>query len=195
MEDFKNNLLTKDVKKVYRRYLLGHDIWLFREHIAPTDFAQRYDDFKIYISEKLNLHVNNIAIVGSAKLGFSLAPDNNFRKFNEDSDIDIVIVSQSLFKQSWDAYFDLKQKGYLPTYAPVAKDIFRRFVNLKNPDIRSTFFDEWTRIVEPCKKDLQVLFSIPHDINYRIYDSWESVEQYHCSGLEALKNKLEAENG
>lgn len=52
------------------------------------------------------------------------------------------------------------------------------------------FFREWSGKVDPCRRDLQTLFSINHEINYRIYESWEAVEQYHCNGLNKLKESV-----
>ncbi|EJG0735695.1 hypothetical protein C4G28_RS22975 [Vibrio parahaemolyticus] len=193
LQEFKAKLLEDNIRDVYQRYLLGHDIWYFREYKQSTSFAADYDEFKLYMSHKLGLHVNNIAIVGSAKMGFSLSPSKDYRAFNDDSDIDLVVVSASTYKASWEAYLDLHHRGYLPTYAPVAKNIFKGFVSLKEIDSRADFFDEWTRKVEPLKKDFQTFFGIPHEINYRVYDSWESVERYHLSGLKELKEKLEEE--
>ncbi|EQA6239082.1 hypothetical protein V1603_16390 [Enterobacter sp. ECC-219] len=190
LEEFKEKLLSDDIRDVYQRYLLGHDIWYFREKKGSADFAQDYDDFKLYMSKKLGIHVNNIAIVGSAKMGFSLSPSKNYRVFNDDSDIDIVIVSEGIFKASWMAFIELHSKNYMPSYAPVAKNIFKGFVSLKELDIRVDFFDVWSRKVEPLKKDIQTIFGIPNEITYRIYDSWESVERYHIAGLSSLKDGL-----
>ncbi|PSV98273.1 hypothetical protein [Photobacterium iliopiscarium] len=189
--EFKGQLIENNIRDVYQRYLLGHDVWFFREKLQSTTYAQDYDNFKLYMSKELGLHVNNIAIVGSAKLGFSLSPDKNYSQFHDRSDIDLVVVSQPIFTQAWQAFLELHQRTYLPTYGPIAKNIFKGFVSLKEIDTRNAFFDDWSRKVEPLKKDLQTIFNIPHDINYRIYDSWESVENYHTSGLKELKRQLE----
>jgi len=191
LDEFKGKLLSDDIRDVYQRYLLGHDIWYFREKKKSTNFAKDYDEFKLYMSKTLGIHVNNIAIVGSAKMGFSLSPDKDYRDFTDASDIDLVLVSDGVYRASWMASIELHSKNYLPTYAPVAKNIFKGFVSLKELDIRADFFDSWSRKVEPLKKDIQTVFGIYNDINYRIYDSWESVERYHIAGLNTLKDKLQ----
>ena len=56
------------------------------------------------MSKTLGVHVNNIAIVGSAKMGFSLSPDKDYRDFNDESDIDLVLVSDGIYKSSWMAF-------------------------------------------------------------------------------------------
>ena len=194
LETFKEQLRTCDLKYVYRKFLLGHKIWYFEHRLGEVEHAESYDEFKIYMSQKLDLHVNNIAIVGSAKLGFSLAPQKNFKKFQENSDIDLVIVSSSLYRQVWTSFINLSQKYHLKNYNRITSDIFRRFVSIKEPDLRNGFFKSWSKKMDPCKKDLQIIFNIPHDINYRIYESWEDVERYHLNGLSAIKEKLENEN-
>ena len=196
MEEFQRDLMTKSITWVYRKYLLGHDTWYFRSYLSNDNHAEVYDDMKIYMSEKLNIHVNNIAIVGSAKLGYSISPKVKklFKVFSDKSDIDIAIVSPIIFEKSWSAFLELSQKGYLHNYQSITSNIFRGFVSLKYPDHRSSFFREWNGMVEPCKRDLQTSFSISHDINYRIYQSWESVENYHCNGLLKLKDLIEEKN-
>ncbi len=189
MEEFIENLKNQNTPWLYRKYLLGHDIWYFREYLKKPNHADIYDDMKIFMSENLDIHVNNIAIVGSAKLGFSINPTEKkkFTPFSDDSDLDIAIVSPEIFRKSWDAFIDLSGRGYLRGYQQITGNIFRRFVMLKKPDSRNEFFREWSGKVDPCKKDLQTLFSINHEINYRIYESWEAVERYHCNGLDKLK--------
>ncbi|RPA60321.1 hypothetical protein EGC86_14710 [Shewanella frigidimarina] len=62
MEDeFKEKLLEMDIRDVYQRYFLGHDVWLFRKHLKTTNHAQEYDNLKLFMSKGLELHVNNIA--------------------------------------------------------------------------------------------------------------------------------------
>ncbi|HGL5836884.1 TPA: hypothetical protein ACKP06_000747 [Serratia marcescens] len=193
VEVFRRALLNEDVNYVYRKYLLGHDVWYFREKLKLENFAHRYDDFKILMSQKLDVHINNIAIVGSAKLGFSITPTDEkmFRRFSEDSDIDIVVVSREIFRNSWAAFLDIHSKKHLAGHATIAKNIFRHFVSLKQVDATNDFFRTWTGKMEPCQKELQIVYSIPNEINYRIYESWEDVERYHIKGLERLKKMIQ----
>lgn len=193
IEAFKAALKEHDSSYIYRKYLLGHDVWYFREKLSLKEHAHKYDDFKIYMSQKLGIHINNIAIVGSAKLGFSITPrkEKAFSVFSDESDIDIVVVSSDIFKSSWLAYLELSGKKKIPGYTGITKNIFRRFVSLKNVDSSNEFFLHWQGKMEPCQKDLQVMYSVPNEINYRIYESWEDVERYHLKGLEELKLLLE----
>jgi len=192
LEQFQKDLLEKSVEDIYLQYLTDSDVWYFRSKMSDNTHYGRYDAFKQYMASKLQIHTGNIAIVGSAKLGFSLAPKKAYRPFNnEESDIDLVIVSDSIFQKSWDAFLELNKRSPLRDYRQVASEIFRRFVTLKAPDTTSPFFDEWTRKVDPCKRDLQLSFDMPNEINYRIYQSWDAVQEYHKIGLNQLKKSLE----
>ncbi|MNR23090.1 hypothetical protein D3C85_1400880 [compost metagenome] len=138
------------------------------------------------------MHFNNVAIVGSAKTGISFNPSKNYRLFNEKSDFDIIIVSPKHFNILWNAYVDMFYRGIpMPEYNEVAKFIFKKFISLKDPTQKHPDIVNWLKTVEPLVKDLQLFFGVEQQINYRIYDSWESVENYHYFGINALKNKVQ----
>ena len=67
------------------------------------------DRFKEIVSDCFEVSFHSAQIVGSAKLGMSLSPQKPFRHFVEnasdsnqkESDIDIAIISNSLFGEIW----------------------------------------------------------------------------------------------
>ncbi|WP_431842954.1 hypothetical protein [Calidifontibacter indicus] len=61
----------------------------------------QYADLKHHIAARYSISHADILVVGSAKLGFSIAPRKRYRAFGEDSDIDVAIVSTSLYNQIW----------------------------------------------------------------------------------------------
>jgi hypothetical protein len=195
--DLKKDLKELDAADFYKKYLLGQDIWYFKEKDSKN-YLINYDDFKHNVADNLGIPFNNISIVGSAKIGHSLSPKKNFKKFDEDSalpawersDMDLVLVSQDLFYEFWDAYLDLYFEKRRFDYQFVTSCVFRRFISVKKIDPIHPTFRDWIERVENFNKDYQVLFDITCDINYRIYDSWESVEDYHFKGINELKEKL-----
>lgn len=70
----KKDLLEMPTKEIYKKYLLGQEVWYFSDYRNDTNPSKKYDDLKYFISDKLNIHFNNIAIVGSAKTGISFNP-------------------------------------------------------------------------------------------------------------------------
>ena len=185
----KQDLATKNTRDIYHQYLLGQDVWYFKELLKKPDPSKTYDDFKNYISSGLDIHFNDIAIIGSAKTGFSFSPSKHFKPFTSDSDVDIVLVSKKHFNKFWNAYSEMFYKQIpFEESEEVYKSIFRKFISLKNPTEKHSDIKEWVKTVNPFVKDLQQIFGISQDINYRIYDSWDSVEKYHHFGISQLKN-------
>lgn len=187
----RKDLLELTNKEIYSKYLLGQKIWFFYSDQKIKDPAKKYDDLKHYISRRLDIHFNNIAIVGSAKTGISFSPKKKFKMFNLESDIDIILVSRVHYLKFWKAYLNMfYNQKVIPEYEFVTKCIFKGFISLKNPTAKHRDIKEWTILVNDFVKDLQLIFGIERDINYRIYESWEDVEAYHFFGINQLRNSV-----
>src|SRR5436853_276233 len=86
-------------------------------HSVPSDFVHHwlfssdpyafrgaegaYSEFRGEISTLLDVHAAEITLVGSAQLGFSLRPNQLFRAFRDESDLDVVVASSELFDGAW----------------------------------------------------------------------------------------------
>ena len=89
--DFKNILLTKPLDVIVRRYIFAGSPYAFRDKPQALRLLRRHLCSVLQVSEQ------SVIIVGSAKIGFSLSPDNFPRQFSAESDIDIVVVDEALF--------------------------------------------------------------------------------------------------
>ena len=58
-----------------------------------------YEAVRSWLSVFLDVHAKEIGIVGSARIGASLAPKKLGKLFSAASDLDLVIISKGLFKQ------------------------------------------------------------------------------------------------
>ncbi|MEQ9670566.1 hypothetical protein [Coleofasciculus sp. G2-EDA-02] len=65
------------------------------------DNENLYFNLKHEVSSHFSEHPDKVRIVGSAKLGFSIAPQKMWKSFSLDSDIDVVIISEVVFKEFW----------------------------------------------------------------------------------------------
>lgn len=180
----------------YDEYLLGQDIWYFKKQ-AILNPSQHYDDFKRYMSKNLNIHFHNISIIGSAKTRFSFSPSKNFSEFRDyndenPSDLDVVLVSQTLFDDTWTAFREISNQKLIRNYSQKTSEIFRQFISIKDSDERyeNEHIKDWLKKVMSLKAEMQTRFQIYLDINYRIYKNWEAVEEYHIKGIEKLKNQV-----
>src|SRR2546425_7552142 len=85
---FKNELVTLSPLEVIRKNIIYGDCFIITN--------DSYFEIRSVVAEKYNIHPNDVLVVGSSKLGFSIAPHNRYRHFTETSDIDVVIVSDVL---------------------------------------------------------------------------------------------------
>lgn len=190
----KENLIqilnTKSEIDIYYEYLLGQEVWYFKNN--GNDFSSVYDSFKKFISRKLNIPFNNISIVGSAKTRYSFSPTKNLSEFHDNSDFDLIIVSRKLFYEIWSAYREVSQGQYLDNYGQKCGNIFGGFISIRDNDktYGNQTLENWQKKILSFKAELQLTFNIQHDINYRIYSDWESVEEYHLKGITKLKNTI-----
>ena len=79
---------------------------------------------------------------------------------------------------------------------PTNAIFFNGFVSLKDtdPTYGKSVLEEWQRKVLTFKAELQLKFKIQHEVNYRIYSDWESVQDYHMRGISKLKGGLNETN-
>jgi hypothetical protein len=97
IEGFKADCLTLSVGEIVTKHI-----------ILASPFAiqnQLFAQLQIEIGRYFGIHPRNIIMVGSGKLGFSIAPDKRYQPFGDESDIDIAVVSDELYRQIWREVF------------------------------------------------------------------------------------------
>lgn len=193
VELIKSALKAKSAEDIYNDYFISGEVWIFK-NIYGNNWFEYYDKFRKYVAQKLCVHYNNIGIAGSAKLGFSLNPTKNYKPFDENSDIDIIIVSQKLFNDFWEQYL---HDSYNPTtkiknLSRVSFCIFRKYLTL-DCFRNNEFYNEWQRTTNGFEKDIQLIFQINNPVHYRIFESWDSVKLYYISSINELSG-MEGDN-
>lgn len=103
IEDFKKDLSNLTSLQIIRKYILTAE-----SKILNND--QHYQ-LKEQICEHFNVEFNDVIIVGSSKLGFSIKPSRRYESFNDESDIDIAVVSTKLFEKVWNEAYLFKKGG------------------------------------------------------------------------------------
>ena len=83
------------LESIVREYIFEGEPYVFCE--APSV----YELLRRHLNEATGTREENITVVGSGKIGFSLSPDTFPRQFSEESDIDVVVVNEELFDRLW----------------------------------------------------------------------------------------------
>lgn len=196
-----NDLCNLSENEFYLKYIVKSYIWYFEQYqqLPSHQVMEKIDCFKEIISQSFDVSFHSAQIVGSAKLGVSLAPKKHLRDFiveasnenEKESDIDIAIVSDKLFHDMWDKLRKAKNETVIPRYKMLVSSVFNGYINDKDfKDIDAKVRREWSEKVSESNKKLQGNLSILHPISYRIYRSWEDMEDYQMRGIRELKEVL-----
>ncbi len=194
---FKKDCLNKNLDDVVQKHLLEGSSYFFEKHPSKSSEFQ----FKKDIAKSLSVHIRDIAIVGSGKLGFSIKPDKEvpsyfpFKAFDEvkKSDLDIAIVSNRLFDSQlvklyeYTGHYDKnniwKVKGDRNS---LAKYILKGW-------LRPDFIPKEYLISDLIHKvQSKYKMEFGRDINIGIYKSWYFFENYHINNIRKINLNLTA---
>lgn len=193
IDEYTKDLKVLTTEEMYNKYIISGDIWYFKNKYGNVWF-EKYDEFKLFISNKLDVHYNDIALAGSGKLGFSLNPIKNFKLFDENSDLDIIIISQKYFYYFWDAYRkDSYAEIKMNNFNKVCFSIFRKYLTLDGFSTTNESYIRWLKKTQGFEKDLQLIFGIDNELHYRIFESWDSAKDYYMSSIAKTRKRMEDE--
>lgn len=168
---------------------------LFNEYswIFPTRSNLEYEDFRQQFAVVFGVHSTDVAIVGSAKYGFSLSPSKDFRKFQPDehsgeqSDLDIVVISRSLFNETWHHLRRADYNGAINARKYFQDDVFRRFIMIGADDERDGFYlRDLSKLIDRVRRTATTRFAIAQTIKLRVYATWTDAKAYHIWSMQKL---------
>jgi len=187
--DFKKELsdeLVADIAIIHKYLLHGTPI-LYK------DKEDLYFELKQEIASFFKISPTNVVMVGSAKLGFSIAPHKLWNNFSEESDIDIVVISEDVFDEYWKELLDFNIK--VKARSKEEDDRYRKFLEyfLKGwlrPDLfpfkynkKSTWFDFFKSISYGNKFG-------NYKVTGAIFRNQYFFEKYHSTNIQKLRQKI-----
>lgn len=199
-EVLREDLLSLKPKQFYMKHIVKSHNWYFSDYLrfSQDEIVDKMDYFKEIVSTMLSVNFHNVQIVGSAKVGYSLSPSKLFSPFHDEcpdkpsSDIDIAIISEQLYKKFWDELRQAKKIRYKQAYYNhLTESIFRGYINEKDLMKVDGMCDEWESLIRPINVVLQDTLGFVHPITYRVYRSWEDLEEYQLIGISKAKKYLE----
>ncbi len=178
---------SNSFEKIIDKYLLFGTPYIFK------DDENKFYELKNKIAEFLGVSQTNIFVIGSAKLGFSIAPQKRYQHFNEESDIDIAIIDANLFIRYWKILY--KYNTDVRAESQYERRVYEQFLNY--------FFKGWLR---PDKfptgmrekqdwfdffKSLQKEYN--HNIAAGIYYDIDMFNGYNKMNLETIRGEINNE--
>jgi hypothetical protein len=161
-------------------------------HIFKYNEAQ-YFELKYEISSHFSENPESVRIVGSAKLGFSIAPHKLWKPFSLDSDIDIVIISKVIFEKFWNDLYDFnialtsRNETEQRKYNTFLKYFFKGWLRPDLFPFRYPATNEWFDYF----KSISYGKYGPQKIAAAIYYDFNLFEKYHIQNINKLRIGVE----
>ena len=191
-EAFRKVIQTEGLELTVNSLLLQGPVFYFGK-----DY-KKYFHFRNRLSEKLNVHTNDIAIVGSARLGFSLNQEKSGKSFDKDSDIDVAVVSKNLFERAWSELISIGEKKFyelLPkersNLRECQSDIYWGYISPDRVPGGTGFSRWWWAIFEELSDCSEYE---KRKIRGRLFESWKRAQMHYCYSIQKLLKTL-AEGG
>lgn len=179
---FKDDLRKNGSTDTVRRHIIHGSCF------ALTDAA--YHDLRSKVSAQYDLHPNHVLVVGSGKLGFSIAPQKQYRHFGDTSDVDVVVVSDILFDALWKSvHYYVEHGGYWEKFKDFKDSLFQGWIRPdKFPPEKS--FEEamkwWAFFNELSQTGAYSSFKV----RGAIYRDWGFLESYQLRSVNACRDQL-----
>ena len=183
-EEFIELLRSRDIEAVVREYLFDGDTHVFRTKPAA------YGSFRARLGAALGCGQDDVKLVGSAKLGFSLDPYNYGQPFSIRSDLDVVIVNAAMFDGAW---IELVKAG--PTTKALSpgvqgyfqehrkNNVFWGYMEPANLRGAVTCYRVWFPAFQNVGFMPEILGRV---VEGRLYRTWDHAIQYHVAGARKI---------
>ncbi len=164
--------------------------YYYNDFVPAAISLDTYHKLRLEIKNHFNLEsIFDVFLVGSGRLGFSIKPGNEYKLFDDDSDLDVVIISKSMFEQYWKKMRDYDYKLSTWKKSSVFEEYF--FYGWMRPDFlpHNTIFNdpfEWWKYFE----DLSASGKYGGiKIRGGLYYSLEFLESFQKSAIKKLRLK------
>jgi hypothetical protein len=216
LTDLRADLISAmDIEQVFQKHIVDGPSYFFGELLNEknTEYALRHS-----LAQHLGVSINDVIIVGSAKLGFSVKTEK-FLKFDEryvrtdkkknKSDIDVAIISRSLFDQETKLIFEisrhfdgnweysnwrhnlyytddaaLSQKGITSLYQSYVENVARGWLRVDYSPTTYINSISWRSLTDNWRQKLD------RKIAVAIYSEWHYLKHYQMDNLSNLRIRV-----
>jgi len=171
------------------------DDWLFGA--APHAFTCYEDSYSAFCRElatSLGVHPADVALVGSGRLGFSLNPQHLLSRFSGTSDLDVVVVSSSVFDGAWT---DLLHGSVSTAFAETEErrrlrktqdNFFDGYLRSDHVPVGSALSREWfPKLAGPFSS----VTARRHEVKAWLFKSWWHAELFYLRNVSAVRPALQ----
>ncbi len=185
IDEFKKDIINNTPLDIVRKHII------FGSCAEIT--KEQYFNLRSEVASKFKIHPNEVLVVGSAKLGFSIAPKKTFRRFSDSSDVDLAIISSELFNVFWKEVFSFwEQNGYWDKFDDFNRYLLRGWIRPDKFPSSKSFqrSSEWWEFFKSLSGDRRYS---SYKIVGAIYRDWHFLESYQMQSVKKCKLQLELE--
>jgi predicted nucleotidyltransferase len=177
LEQFKADLAAMQTQQIVGQYITFGESKII-------DNA-RYYELKTAIAQHFEVNAPEVIVVGSAKMGFSIAPNKRYRPFNNESDIDLAIISPQIFDEIWEGiYRYFLEHGRWERSREFKDYLFKGWLR---PDVMPRDFPRGRQWWDFFAQLTQTRQFGPYPIAGGLYKSWSFFERYQFSTVDKCK--------
>ncbi len=200
-DEFKTILLSMPLLEVVRTHVLQGLPYVFRDNPESLKVLNQH------LCGALPLKTDDIRVVGSARTGFSLSPDNFPRQFSDGSDIDVLVVDEALFDTVW---LTMLRWHYPRRIVGLPDTADKRWVGVRKTELYWGWFVpnhirynglSLPKILAPIRDMSTAWFNAFQNLSRhptfagrtvsgRLYRTWDHATLYHADGLRQIKESL-----
>jgi hypothetical protein len=183
---------TEEFEAILRRGNLLQVVEDFVFEGVPYVFSGREADYQLlrrHISAGLGVGVEDLTLVGSGRIGFSLSPDTFGRPFSESSDLDVVVVSAPLFDVAW-----LELLRARPRYQTLTPRVQQWYDDHRNHVYYGRIWPaKLAGVIKLSRRWFGVFKSLSQypeladrEVHGLLYRTWDHARLYHQYGLSRI---------
>lgn len=190
-------------KQEFQHLLRTHPAdWIINNHLfqgVPFYCLEQpaiHEEMVRAISAGLRVRESGICVVGSARIGFSLAPKRFGEPFSRFSDIDVIVVSPRLFDRSWIDLLNKSRRRRVPLRWQTRESLKRHRQNhyVYNgwlyPDSVLEVLRIGTRWLHTFDGLSRIEELASRKVGARLYRTWDHARFYHRHSLGRLKEEI-----
>lgn len=179
---YQQSLVVESTSDIVRRFITFGD-----SHIINEESLFR---LKAEVADHFDVHPTEVLLVGSAKLGFSIAYNKRYQPFGDSSDIDLALVSTKLFDKIWELVFLYWSEGnYWDREDDFKRYLFRGWIRPDKlpPSSKFNIGKEWWEFFRNLTSTGKYG---PYKITGGLYRSWVFFESYQSICVKQCKQTL-----
>ena len=153
-----------------------------------------YFELRHRVAEQFHVHPNEVIVVGSCRLGFSIKRNARYRAVRSSSDVDLSVVSAEIFDLYWDAVFKVSRADMVWKNSDLAKrfktSLFRGWIEPRHLPSHPSFAigQEWTEFFDQLVRSRICGL---RGITARLYRTWDRLEAYQEIMISECRREFE----